>query len=105
MWMVSGGHGQIRTADLSLRRRPLYPTELRARPRFTVSSQTTRADVAPVMHPRKMDLMHSGIGAVDALLQIGARRRNAQDAPAGREQHIAFPPHTCFKDHRIAHIF
>ena len=28
---LSGGHGQIRTADLSLRRRPLYPSELRAR--------------------------------------------------------------------------
>src|SRR5207249_239632 len=26
-----GRHGQIRTADLSLRRRPLYPSELRAR--------------------------------------------------------------------------
>ena len=26
-----GGHGQIRTADLPLRRRPLYPAELRAR--------------------------------------------------------------------------
>ena len=25
-----GRHGQIRTADLSLRRRPLYPSELRA---------------------------------------------------------------------------
>ncbi len=27
---ILGRHGQIRTADLSLRRRPLYPTELRA---------------------------------------------------------------------------
>ena len=26
-----GRHGQIRTADLSLRRRPLYPSELRPR--------------------------------------------------------------------------
>ena len=28
---LSGRDGQIRTADLSLRRRPLYPTELRPR--------------------------------------------------------------------------
>src|SRR5579862_7540488 len=28
---VSGRDGQIRTADLSLRRRPLYPSELRPR--------------------------------------------------------------------------
>ena len=37
-----GGDGQIRTADLSLRRRPLYPSELR--PRLVLDSKASKVE-------------------------------------------------------------
>src|SRR4030088_980052 len=52
----SGRDGQLRTADLSLRRRPLYPSELRPHTIFIiVASEALSANVRAVVHPRKVD--------------------------------------------------
>ena len=59
----SGRNGQIRTAGLPLRRRPLYPSELR--PHFASSLpafQAFLADVAAVLHPFEVNFGNFGIG-------------------------------------------
>ena len=48
-----GRHGQIRTADLSLRRRPLYPSELRARALYYDTRRKTKAEF---LLPKAMQL-------------------------------------------------
>src|SRR5450755_1425433 len=69
----SGRDGQIRTADLSLRRRPLYPSELRPRTRSDCSKalvprglgparQTLAGDVFAVMHSSEVDLSDGCVG-------------------------------------------
>jgi hypothetical protein len=62
----SGRDGQIRTADLSLRRRPLYPSELRPRTNFLiVASEALGSNIAPVMHVVKVDQRDCGIRALN----------------------------------------
>src|SRR6266850_7107012 len=47
----AGRDGQIRTADLSLRRRPLYPSELRPHTNvLIVAFQALRSNIATVVH-------------------------------------------------------
>src|SRR5260370_25937883 len=78
----SGRDGQIRTADLSLRRRPLYPSELRPHTNFIiVASEALCANVAPVMHPRKVNGADAGISVIDRLGKVAAGCGNAQHAP------------------------
>src|SRR5258708_6594346 len=49
----AGRDGQIRTADLSLRRRPLYPSELRPHTNvLIVAFQTLGSNIARVVHLR-----------------------------------------------------
>jgi hypothetical protein len=77
----SGGPGQIRTADLSLRRRPLYPTELRARSVSIVSSQAPVSDVFPVMHPVKSNLLDPCVRSFHAGCEIRPGSRDSKHAP------------------------
>ncbi len=62
---LGGGHEQIRTADLPLRRRLLYPSELRARAKgtFIVVPQAFLANVAPEVHAFETDSPDTLIGA------------------------------------------
>jgi hypothetical protein len=72
----AGGNGQIRTADLPLRRRPLYPTELRPRSQanayeLTVANpgpldlpapQALLRDVAAILHAVEVDQACRAVG-------------------------------------------
>src|SRR4030088_1660875 len=78
--MGSGRDGQIRTADLSLRRRPLYPSELRPRTNFIVTSEPLRANIAPVMHALEVDHLTPGIRALNRFSQIDAGGSYAEHA-------------------------
>lgn len=71
--MTHGRDGQIRTADLPLRRRPLYPSELR--PRLICSNagasfrslpalQAFLADVLSVLHAIEMNFLNGCVGVV-----------------------------------------
>src|SRR5579859_245001 len=56
---LGGRDGQIRTADLSLRRRPLYPSELRPRGghnSILPAPQPLLSDIAPVLHAIEVNL-------------------------------------------------
>ena len=78
---VSGRDGQIRTADLPLRRRTLYPSELHPRTlsilaasgrkftRFALFPpfQSFGADVTAVMATVEVDPGGGGIGGIDGL--------------------------------------
>ena len=78
----TGRHGQIRTADLSLRRRPLYPSELRARNTYIVPSESFATNVGAVMHALEMNLLHRRIGAVDGGSKVRPGLGDAEDAAA-----------------------
>src|SRR5437899_3011312 len=66
---LRGRDGRIRTADLSLRRRPLYPSELR--PRITiVASKGLAANIAAVVHAVEMDQAGGGIRFRDGVGQV-----------------------------------
>src|ERR1700723_2341584 len=72
----SGRDGRIRTADLSLRRRPLYPSELRPRCFDCISPPALEAlvaDVAAVVHAVEMDVADRLVSVGDGRLQIRAR--------------------------------
>ncbi len=79
-----GGNGQIRTADLSLRRRPLYPTELRphtvyivtwkqflsrglfrARTAGLAASKPLVSDIGSVVHSVEVNLVHAMVGTLN----------------------------------------
>src|SRR5947209_11417271 len=84
---ASGRNGQIRTADLPLRRRPLYPAELRPHVDWSlsilnISSHQLFTDVGPELHPVKSDVRHAFVclsgGCGDAL----AGRGHAEHASA-----------------------
>ena len=67
----SGRDGQIRTADLPLRRRPLYPSELRPRRHNCTSLppfQTFVCDVSPVMHAIEVYFCDGCVGVLNGLL-------------------------------------
>ena len=102
---VSGGPEQIRTADLSLRRRPLYPTELRARSRSIVAFQAPFADVFSVVHAVKMDLVHGRVSRCRC-----SAFRSAPDAvtPSTRPPAVTRSPpsrlHARLEDNRILRL-
>src|SRR5580700_4171471 len=75
----SGRHGQIRTADLSLRRRPLYPSELRAHSVPIVPFDAAAANVVAVVHAVEVNLFHGGVGVANCLAQVAAARSDSQD--------------------------
>src|SRR5579862_4297595 len=89
-----GRDGQIRTADLSLRRRPLYPSELRPRTRSDCSKaslprglgptpQPLMRNIAAVMHSVEVNLFDRRVGVANGGDQIGSRSGHAEDASAG----------------------
>ena len=108
--LAFGRDGQIRTAGLPLRRRLLYPSELRPlegsetepRPfgsgwanflqllmlplRTLPAPQPLLPDVLAEMHSPKADLFYSGIGILDRRRQGLAARRYAKHAAAVRQK-------------------
>src|SRR6185369_608000 len=99
----NGRDGQIRTADLSLRRRPLYPSELRPRTRSDCSKalvprglrpsfETLAGDVFAVMHSREIDLFDGCVGVADGAGKIWAGSSNAEDAAAGSLETLRTEP-------------
>ena len=87
---MTGGHEQIRTADLSLRRRPLYPTELRAHTCFIVSFESAIANIFAIMHAFEVNECDCGIGTVDALFEVGTAGSDAEDAAARGQETVTF---------------
>src|SRR5580700_10826775 len=79
-----GRHGQIRTADLSLRRRPLYPSELRARNLFIVALQAFSADIRAIVHAVEMDEARGSISTVDGRGQVGSGGSDTEHAATRR---------------------
>ena len=78
-----GRDGQIRTADLSLRRRPLYPSELRPRPVCSLpAGQAFYADVAAELHAVGMNALDGSIGVRNCSIQGGCFRSDAEHATA-----------------------
>ena len=59
------GHGQIRTADLPLRRRLLYPSELRAHIRSIVPSEAFSSNILTIVETLEGDMAGSAICAVN----------------------------------------
>jgi hypothetical protein len=73
-----GRDGQIRTADLSLRRRPLYPSELRPRvyPHTILPAlQPFPSDVRAIVHAFEMNVPNLLVRVADRLGQARATRR------------------------------
>src|SRR5580658_1761062 len=79
-----GRHGQIRTADLSLRRRPLYPSELRARNTLIVALQASAPDIRAVVHAIEPDQVRGGVRAVDGSREVRAGGGDAEHAASRR---------------------
>ena len=92
---ADGGNGQIRTAGLPLRRRPLYPAELRPHARSLHCSlpaaQAFLPDVCAIMHAVEMDFAAAAIGIVNGGPQRVAACRDAQHAPAAGHQVSLLP--------------
>ena len=65
---MSGRDGRIRTADLSLRRGPLYPSELRPHVPFIVPFQRFAANVAAEVRAVEVDGFYSLVGPPMALM-------------------------------------
>ena len=84
-FQMSGRDGQIRTADLSLRRRPLYPSELRPRAATTIlpTLEAFLPDVTAIVHAGEVNFLRFFIRVPDRLFKRGASRGNAQHAAAG----------------------
>src|SRR5712671_6411511 len=79
----NGRDGQIRTADLSLRRRPLYPSELRPRTDVPiVPFQTLRSNILAIMHAGELNPAGRIIGIVDRYRQVGATGSYAENTSA-----------------------
>lgn len=76
----SGRNGQIRTADLPLRRRPLYPSELRPHLLFSLPTlEAFLADIVAELFAIEMNASHVVIGVGDGFGQRWAEGRYAQD--------------------------
>src|SRR5947209_6769528 len=84
---ASGRNGQIRTADLPLRRRPLYPAELRPHSGWSHSILNAGGDeplayVGPELHSFKPNMAHSSIGSSNGFFQTTARGCYAEYSPS-----------------------
>src|SRR5882762_2832216 len=64
----------------ALRRRPLYPSELRARNTYIVASKAFASNISAIMHAIETDLMGGFIRFFDGASQTLSRRGDAEDA-------------------------
>jgi hypothetical protein len=88
----SGRNGQIRTADLPLRRRPLYPAELR--PHFVCVSHSilngqghyVLPDIRSELHAVEMHLLHPAVRRANCRLKILSCGRHTEHTPSCRLQ-------------------
>src|SRR5437660_11722512 len=68
----------------ALRRRPLYPSELRARNTCIVASKAFASSIGPIVHALKTNLMCGFIHFFDGAAQVLSRCGDAKNAPPGR---------------------